>query len=887
MSAQDRNRPDFTSRLAAFQNRTPKQDDPRTKGPGRGTVKERHTEDNLMVVAPSPKNLRKTKNLGVATQKTTRLKRTLLITALLFLLGCLGVGALVIAAVMNVPEWDPSLIDGWKEPAVVYDNNGQEFLRLDSTENRLAFKYEDLPTLLIETIIAIEKDNGETLESLLAQSVYHGYGFSPSHTFRMSLLKSRIKRNYSEEEIVVTYLTHLIFGNTAFGVRSASQIYCGKEPAALSVAEIALICGLPQEPGKNDPYFDPDQAQKRRTEVLDIMLSHKLITDDQYKQAKDEAFVFVNNVKKGDVSIILGSSQEAEHQYFVDYVVSALLTENMYTDVLGSGQDLAWTVYNSGLRIYTTVDPKIQKVAEEAIKEPAFFPEINEANPIQGAIVVLDNDTGGVAAMVGGREWRNQKRLTNRVLSKHEIGSLAGPLIAYAPAIEKGGYFAGSVFDDAPATFDGWTPKNANNRYNGLITMREALVNPANIYTVKLYQDVGAAYCWDFASNNLALDLSENEKSRLHNALGAFDATPLEMARAYSAFPNLGTINEPQCITKITAGDNEVLLAPAVKKTKAMKETTAFVVSDMMRSAVVSGNAKEAAIDDWYICGRPGTAILDPEKYGSSTGTPDAWFAGYSPAYTAVVWVGYDVANETHFLTSEYGGEFGGSKPAGLWNQIMRKAHEGMAVKTDLTKPADVVDIVFDALSGFRPSQLTPAALVKTEIGPGDGAPSQESDVWTVLGVDPDNPGFLAMPGSPSLQKTFLALQRDFWAEKELPYKPPTEVSTVNTIPRPVFSTRYVSNLINGQQLTLLFSVPTNATVSEYIAIVRIYSANPDGTISQTQVGAYNLALENTAPSIRMSPTLSTRSTYYCVVFLIDRATGLQGESSVPVRFTT
>ncbi|MDR2736446.1 MAG: hypothetical protein LBB49_02660, partial [Gracilibacteraceae bacterium] len=419
-------------------------------------------------------------------------------------------------------------------------------------------------------------------------------------------------------------------------------------------------------------------------------------------------------------------------------------------------------------------------------------------------------------------------------------------------------------------------------RYNGLITMREAVVNPANIYTVKLYQNAGVDYCWDFAKKNLGLDLKESEKTQLNNAIGAFGATPMEITRAYSAFPNLGTIKEPRCVTQIANADNRVLLEAEVKTNRAMKETTAYVVSDMMRSAVTDGNAKEAKLDDWYICGRPGTAPLDAAVFGSRTGTTDAWFAGYSPAYTAVVWTGYDTSDGDHYLSTEYGGEFGGSIPAGMWNQVMGKAHEGLTVQTSLTKPADVMTIKFDAMSGLKPVQLTPAALVKEEIGPGNGSPEGDSDVWIELEVDRNNPNLLAIEGVPSVLKTFLALERRFWSERELPYKPPTQFSSVLDIPRPNINGSYDPGVGGGgQRLLITFRTPVT-NWSAFTAVVVLSSTTQGGTSRSIGVDMVNPS----TLTVQINPQLTPQQDYQFYVYLRERATGREGGQSNVLIFT-
>jgi penicillin-binding protein 1A len=289
---------------------------------------------------------------------------------------------------------------------------------------------------------------------------------------------------------------------------------------------------------------------------------------------------------------------------------------------------------------------------------------------------MVDNATGDVIAIVGGRDYTDQLGFNRAANGKRPPGSVAKPLIVYGPALESGRFSANSVFDDSTS---GW-PVNYDNKYRGPVTVRDAIRLSINTVAVKAFNATGAAYCCDFARDKMGLNVANNYPA---NALGAFEATPTEIAIAYSAFANNGMRNKPRCVTKITDIDNRILMEPPVQSLRAMKETTAVQMTDMLRTVVTSGTGTNARIGSWYICGKTGTTSL-PEHLGGIKGNPDAWFAGYSPYYTCAVWMGYDETDRTHYLYNEYGG----NKPCRIWKAVMTSALEDKEVSTKpLTGP--------------------------------------------------------------------------------------------------------------------------------------------------------------------------------------------------------
>ncbi|MCL1853328.1 MAG: PBP1A family penicillin-binding protein [Peptococcaceae bacterium] len=784
------------------------------------------------------KNVKIGKNGKPINKKVVIIKRILLIALIVFLVGCLGVGGFIWASVKDMPEWTPDAFDHFSFSSFVYDKDGNQIAQLSLEENRLHFTYDEVPPLLAESLLAVEDqrfykhfgfdplrilrgavntvinpnkpEGGSTITTQLAKNTFiqveqrtSGGMKGVQRKVQELFLAMQIERNYEKDEILYAYMTQTYLGHGAFGVRSAAQVYFGKEMEELTPPEIALICGMPQAPGAYDPYVNPESAKNRRNLVLSIMRDKGIITADDYTAYKEEPFTFVDEVKNGDKVIKMGSSSsEKLYPYFVDYVVTCLLDENKYnlTDV---------QVYKGGLHIHTTVDPAAQQEAENAMKDPANFPNnAKDGTQVQGAIVMLENATGNVVAMVGGREYPEDQQLCfNRATSaQRQPGSCAKPIIVYAPALEKGGFFAGSVLDDIPTTFPGnYKPKNSSGGYSGLITMRAAIRSSVNIYAVKLFQEAGPDYCYNFAKN-LGLEFRNNTQPGLAFALGSFSATPIELARAYSAFPNQGLLNEVNCVTKILDNNNRVVLETENDNKRVMKESTAFIMCDLMKDVVDNGTGTRARISNWFVGGKTGTT--DSDQY---PGGPDVWFTGYTPLYTAAVWMGFDNSDKDHYLAS---GTYGGDKPAQLWQKVMVKALEGKPKQSIFNKPGDVMDIQFDLFSGMIPSPLTPSDLVSHDLGTPGGMPNRESDVWIELRVDGQNR--LIRPGSTAgTLKVFLNMPDrplDNWPAKELPYKPPGEYSTdeeredePGNATVPVYAAR-----LSGNTVTFTTTLPKN-----------------------------------------------------------------------------
>ncbi|MDR1320628.1 MAG: PBP1A family penicillin-binding protein [Gracilibacteraceae bacterium] len=794
--------------------------------------------------------------------------RWLLVLFLALVVGGGAVGGLfVYKAAQNTPEWDPELLVSQKQSSIVYDSGGNQIAQLHQSENRLYANFKDIPPLVREAFVAVEdkrfydhfgadpiriakafinnarsgsrSEGGSTITIQLAKMTFIDDPNAKTYERKIQelLLALQIERNYTKDEILTFYLNRIWFGEGCFGIRTASLTYFGKELAELNPAEIALLAGLPQSPSIYDPYLNPEGAKNRRNLVLSVMADNGLITAQEAESYREEPFTFVEQVKSGESQVSYsrdsGFQMQKRFPYFVDFVTAQL------QDELGfSAED----VYSGGLRIYTTVDPKIQTKAEELFADAENFPGDSGEYPAQGAISMLDNASGAVVAMVGGRQY-TPMGLNRAWQTARQPGSSMKPLTVYAPALESGNYFPGSVFDDFPITYNlpggSWSPVDYDTEtrgWKGLITMRTAVRDSVNVYAVRLIEALGIEYAWNFAKNNLGLPLEERHKV-LALSLGVSETSTLDMAAAYSVFPNGGVRNKVFAVTRVEDAAGKVLYEHAPAGERVMKETTAYMMNDMLRTVVTSGTGTRAQIGNWYICGKTGTSSLDPAIYGMRTGNPDAWFIAYSPLYTAAVWMGYDVVYPDHYFYQQYGGNY----PARLWRAVMTAALEDKAVQSSIPRPEGMTSVSFDLKSGLLPSSLTPDAYIGSEICAADGRPTSVSEVWVERLVDPEQPNLLAPEGSSGgVPRVFLDLpwradSTTPWPGGEGAFKLPTEYSaTVDSGERPTAGDASIPTpVIEGATGTVsdaTVRIPVGAFDDSVYGVV-VYVRDPNGLL--------------------------------------------------------
>lgn len=720
-------------------------------------------------------------------------KHPSIFSLLLILLSAaiIGLGIFVGVVAYQLPQWDPAALSNQKESSIVYDKNGNQIAQLHATQNRQIVTSAQIPDIVKKTFVAVEDKRfyqhfgidpqriissavqdiisrsaaagGSTITVQLARNAFIQDPTAKTLTRKIqeALLAIQLERHYTKDEILTFYLNKIYLGEGSYGIEAASQTYFGKDIQNLSdPAEVALLAGLPQAPSGYDPFVHPDQAKTRRNIVLGVMQDAGIITSAEYTKAKNESFTYVDQMVNtyGGPQKAIAAEGNYKFPSFVDYVVDQL--ESQYN--LTSDQ-----IYNGGFKIYTTVDPKIQTAAEAAFNDPANFPQSVDKTPVQGAMTVIDPTTGAIRAMVGGRNYKFGD-FDRAWQAERQPGSTIKPFVVMSPALEKGGYFPGTVLDDMPVTFDlgngsTWSPVDddtAATGWKGRITMRYALEESVNVYAAKLLSLIGVDTGWQYGKYNFGLPLTEQDKV-MSLALGTCHVTTVDMASAYGVFANNGVRVSHNAIVKILDSHNVPLQIPTVTSNRVMKETTAYLINSMLRSVVTNGTGTNARIGAWAIGGKTGTTSL-PEQYGNTVGNTDAWFDGYTHDYAGVVWMGYDSNTDgRHYLHNVYGASY----PAQIWKKVMTVALEGQKVQTDFQRPAGIVSGQIDTKSGLLPSPLTPPQFIGTEIAAQGDFPTQVSNIWV---EGPDKKVYLNLTDrDPSIP----------WPADEAPYRPPANFS--------------------------------------------------------------------------------------------------------------
>jgi penicillin-binding protein 1A len=487
---------------------------------------------------------------------------------------------------------------------------------------------------------------------------------------REMILALELESKLTKDEIFYLYLNHIYFGAGTYGIAAAARGFFDVEPGGLSLAQAALLAGLPQAPTRYDPRRHPEKALRRQGYVLDRMLATGFISADEHAAARAEP-------------IALASRQQTAHDtapWYVGHVRSLL--EEEYGAAFAT----------LGLAVRTAVDLRLQKAAEEILEESlrtldqrlgrrrARAPEPQ----MEGALVAIDPASGEVKALVGGVDFR-RSQFNRAVQARRQPGSAFKPFV-YAAAVDHG-YTAASIVDDSPISLpDGrrgyWTPSNFHDRYLGPVPLRTALIHSLNAASVRLALGVGI----DPLRDHLRIFGFPTEFPRHFSlALGSHEVTLLDLTRAYGVFATLGRRFQPVFVTGVTDASGHAREFPGAHAQfeRVLKPATAYVLTDMMRGAVESGTGTEAKK-----LGRPAAG-----KTGTTNASMDAWFIGFTPDLLVGVWIGFDAERSLGSLT-------GGRAATPIWTKFMKRALEGRPVH-DFSPPDDVTVVRVDVATGL------------------------------------------------------------------------------------------------------------------------------------------------------------------------------------------
>jgi len=738
--------------------------------------------------------------------------RVLLVVVLTVgIVGTAGASGFVLGTIRSMPSidvLDPELA----ETSFVYDYKDNLITRLYGEQNRVPATYSEIPQDLENAIIDIEDrrfrdhfgvdpygimtaiwrmvvergglQGASTITQQLARTAWRDeIGGVEERTLRRKIqeavLAIQLERRYTKEEILTMYLNAHYFGHGVYGVKAAAQVFFGKDLSELTLGESALLAGLPQSPETYSPYRFMDRAKNRRKQVLNAMVEAGHITEAQAKRATEEPIELAELKPYG----------EYPAPHYVDYVLTQLL--DMLTDKYeGEGMERAAArkkaselVYSGGLRIYTALDPDIQKAAEESVAatlDPVFPMEEDAVVP-QAAAVVLEVATGEIRAMVGGRSHEQMLDFNAAWQAHRQPGSAFKPVAVYSAAFDLG-YTPATVIDDAPIVYEVgpqlYTPVNYDETFLGLTTLREGLRRSINAMAVRLLDqlgiDTGIEYAQKLGIESLVLEGPRNDRN-LPLALGGLTkgVTPLEMARAYATFANNGVRTTPYAIRKVVDSDGNVLIDNKPQLDVALKEESAYIMTDVLRS-VVEDQPGGGWLENWGTGFRANDSdVLAKWPVAGKTGTTndvrDIWFVGYTPKYAGAVWMGYYEPTYTDPDTGQVRvrsipNGSGGLWPAMIWRDTMTAAHADLE-PVSFKKPDNITRAEICIKSGLLAGETCWPAFRRTEVFIKGTQPAEIGDDFTQVSVLQVTAEELA--AHPEYIEQFPSLQWNKWVKYE------------------------------------------------------------------------------------------------------------------------
>lgn len=515
---------------------------------------------------------------------------------------------------------------------------------------------------------------GSTITQQLARNIFLNFETTYSRKIQEMFIAVALEQKYSKEQILEFYLNNVYFSNGYYGIESAAEAYFNKDANDLSISQIAFLCAIPNSPSRFDPYDHPEATMERRDKILKNMYEEGYISKAQYdrsiaeeikvlpkKETESNDYAETYIIKCATESLMKANGFEfkttfrttsEEEKYDEEY-------EEMYSNCKQS-------LYTGGYRIYTSIDMDLQKQLQESVSSKlSMFTEKTDDGiyKVQGAAVTIDNETGRVAAIVGGREEDQEGYGLNRAYqSFRQPGSAIKPLLVYAPALEKG-YTPYSTVDDSRMTGED-AVSNAGYSYSGSISLRRAVQKSSNVATYRLYQELGPENCLEYLENMNFKGLDPKDYKYDTTCLGGFTngTTVVEMAAGYATLANDGKYRTPTCIVKITDSDKNVIVPDEQKSHDIYSTNAARMMTDVLESCVTASYATASGckldVDMPAAC-----------KTGTTSNYVDGWLCGYTPYYTTAVWVGMDVYQSVDNLK-------GNTYPAYIWKNFMDKAHQ-------------------------------------------------------------------------------------------------------------------------------------------------------------------------------------------------------------------
>lgn len=556
----------------------------------------------------------------------------------------------------------------------VYDSDGNRIALLQNDKNIIYLTSDQIPELVKQAFVSIEDkrfykhhgsdsfaivravtsllgkgritQGGSTITQQLVRNIYLTHTIRWERKVEEIFIAHAMEREYSKDELLEFYINNIYFSNGCYGIEAASQKYFSRSVSDLDLSETAFLCAIPNNPSIYDPLTHADKTIERRNLILQNMLDDGIINEQQYTDAVNEK-ITLNPYSPS-------YTRTWAHTYIYECATRALM------GVTGKDYDTCHDMlYNNGYKVYTSIDMEAQELLQTTVDtelEDYNTRNNNGSYALQASAVTIDNTTGLVTAIVGGRSQEDVSADYNRAyLSFRQPGSSIKPLIVYTPALERGYTTSSTVVDSKEP--DG--PSNAGS-YSGAISLRTAVEQSKNTVAYKLFREltpeVGLQYLL-----NMNFSSIQDSDYVLSAALGGLSkgASCLEMTSAYATLENEGVFRQPTCVTLITDSKGNVVVRPETEEKQVYQSSAAHEMTNILEGVLTRGTAHGKALTNMPCAGKTGT----------TNDNIDGWFVGYTAYYTTGVWVGFDSPRSTHSLS-------GATYPLDIWYNYMTELHK-------------------------------------------------------------------------------------------------------------------------------------------------------------------------------------------------------------------
>lgn len=505
-----------------------------------------------------------------------------------------------------------------------------------------------------DVITRSKAEGASTITQQLAKNLFLTNEKTWLRKTKEAMIALYLEREFTKDEILEMYLNVIYFGEGMYGIEAAANKFFYKSVEELTVDEAALLAGIVKAPNSYSPIEHEEKAKERRNLVLNLMSEMEFISEEEAKQLQQ---------KEIELNISQRKFNPAYHSY-ADLVIKE--AQEKYNISL---EDLK----NKRYKIVTNMDNVAQEIAFDQFRYDAYFPGNNKDN-VEGAFVMMDEETGGIVAAIGGRSYKFLD--FNRVYAKRQPGSTIKPLAVYAPALETKEFTPYSILPDELREWDGKKVRNHNDRYDGSVTLYDALKRSKNTSTVWLYNEIGFDYVNSYLKK-MGMEITDNGYSV---ALGGLEhgVTPIQLVQGYRTFIHNGEMIEAHTIKEIYDRNGELIAKAEPKTEQVFSPQVAWNMTEILIDVVKSGTGT-AGTYPHELAGKTGTT-----QHDSKDAARDAWFVGMTPEYVTALWMGYDKTDENHYLIG------GSSYPTQLTKKILTEIDKHKPLKAAFTKPENV-----------------------------------------------------------------------------------------------------------------------------------------------------------------------------------------------------